>query len=66
MITRTAAGTRVAPGASRAPQAVVERIRDLVEVSADSDVSLEDVLAVLRTLWTERGPAATPQPEKPT
>ena len=31
IVTRTAAGTRVAPGASRAPQAVIEHARALAE-----------------------------------
>lgn len=61
VVTRTAAGTRVAPGASRAPQAVVERIRALVETSTDAHVPLEDVIAVLRALWRDTGTPATPQ-----
>ena len=52
VITRTAAGTRVAPGASRAPQPVIEKIRALVEASDMAGVPLDDVIAILRTIWT--------------
>ena len=52
VISRTAAGTRVAPGASKAPQAVIEKIRTLVEASDTAGVSLDDVIAILRTIWT--------------
>jgi DNA-binding transcriptional regulator YhcF (GntR family) len=52
VITRTAAGTRVAPGASRAPQAVIENIRTLNNPRQHARVPLEDVIAVLRTLWS--------------
>lgn len=55
VITRTAAGTRVAPGGSRAPQAVIESIRALVEASAKAHVPLEDVIAITRTIWTASG-----------
>lgn len=51
VVTRTAAGTRVAKWASRAPQQVVEQARLLVEHSYDAEVSLDDVVAVVRSLW---------------
>lgn len=51
VVTRTAAGTRVAPGASRAPQSVVELARGLIESSQESEMLLDDVVAVLRALW---------------
>ncbi|PPG94371.1 MULTISPECIES: GntR family transcriptional regulator [unclassified Rathayibacter] len=63
VVTRTAAGTRVAPGASKAPQAVIERIRALAEVSEEAGVSLEDVVAILRTLWVREEARATPPHE---
>lgn len=68
VVTRTAAGTRVAPGASRAPQAVIERIRALVEASETAGVPLDDVIAVLRTLWSHEersdpAPPASPAPD---
>ncbi len=51
IVTRTAAGTRVAPGASRAPQAVIEHARALAEASEGALVSLEDTIAILRAVW---------------
>jgi DNA-binding transcriptional regulator YhcF (GntR family) len=57
VVTRTAAGTRVAPGASPAPHSVIEHVRTLVEASTDAQVSLEDVIAILRAIWVpERVP----------
>lgn len=50
-VTRTAAGTRVAPGASRAPQVVVERARDLVEAAEAAGLSADAAVAVLRALF---------------
>jgi len=51
VVTRPAAGTRVAPGASPAPHSVIEHVRTLVEASTDAQVSLEDVIAILRAIW---------------
>jgi len=51
VVTRTAAGTRVAPGAARAPKAVLERARELVEAGEAAQVPLDDLVAILRTLW---------------
>lgn len=53
VITRTAAGTRVAPGASRAPQPVVEAARRLAEAGQSAGTSLDDAVSVLRALWAE-------------
>lgn len=53
VITRTAAGTRVAPGASRAPGEVVARARALVEAAQESGVDLDETVGVLRALWAE-------------
>lgn len=50
-VTRTAAGTRVAPGASRAPQAVVERARDLVEAAEEAGLSADTTVSLLRALF---------------
>lgn len=50
VVTRTAAGTRVAPGASRAPQAVIERARALLEASEEAQVPIDDVVAIVRSL----------------
>ena len=51
-VTRTAAGTRVAPGASRAPQAVVERARALAEAAEEAGLTADDAVAVLRALFS--------------
>ena len=56
VVTRTAAGTRVAPGASRAPQPVVERARAFAEAAQAAGVSVDDAVAVVRALWG--GPSA--------
>jgi GntR family transcriptional regulator len=50
VVTRTAAGTRVAPGASRAPKAVIEQARTLLDASEKAQLPLEDVIAILRAL----------------
>lgn len=55
VVTRTAAGTRVAPGASRAPQQVVEQARALVEAAQRSGVGIDETVAVLRALWADPG-----------
>lgn len=52
VVTRTAAGTRVAPGASRAPLLVVEGARALTDIAQRENVPLDDVLAVIRAVWT--------------
>lgn len=49
--TRTAAGTRVAPGASRAARPVVERARAFAEAAQAGGTNLEDAVAVLRAVW---------------
>ncbi|WP_300592930.1 GntR family transcriptional regulator [Microbacterium sp.] len=50
VITRTAAGTRVAPSAAVLSESVMRRIRALAEESASAGADLEDVIAVLRLL----------------
>jgi GntR family transcriptional regulator len=51
VITRTAAGTRVADSASVLPGTVVQRIRDLVATSREAGVDLEHVLDSTRAVW---------------
>ena len=51
IVTRTGAGSRVAPGASRAPQAVIEHARALAEASEGALVTLDDAIAILRAVW---------------
>lgn len=53
VVTRTAAGTRVAPGASRASGAVVERARDFADAAQAGGTNLEDALAVVRAVWPQ-------------
>lgn len=53
-VTRTAAGTRVAPGASRAARPVVEQARALAETSAREGIAFDDAVAVLRAVWGGR------------
>lgn len=56
--TRTAAGTRVAPGASRAPEAVVAQARALAEAAEAAGLSRADAAAVLRAVWPPAGEAS--------
>jgi GntR family transcriptional regulator len=51
VVTRTAAGTRVAAAASPLPASVVRRIRDLVAEAESAGVSADDVVAALRVTW---------------
>ena len=53
VVTRTAAGTRVAPGASRVPEQVVAATRRLVEQAQEASLSLPDLVAVLRSIWDD-------------
>ncbi|QZY52687.1 GntR family transcriptional regulator [Leucobacter tenebrionis] len=55
VVTRTAAGTRVAPGASRAAGAVVEHARALAEAAQREGSSIDDAVAVLRAVWGDPG-----------
>ncbi|QIM18894.1 GntR family transcriptional regulator [Leucobacter coleopterorum] len=52
LVTRTAAGTRVASGASRAAGQTVERARALAESAQQDGVSIDDAIAVLRAVWS--------------
>lgn len=62
VITRTAAGTRVAPSAAVLSRAVITHIRDLVDAAVTSGTSPDDVIDALRLIWrattgNEAGPA---------
>lgn len=48
VVSRTAAGTRVAPSAAVLPDSVMRRIRALATESASVGADIEDVIAVLR------------------
>lgn len=51
VVSRTAAGTRVAESAALLPQPVLRRIRELVEQAAASGANLDDVTNVLGAVW---------------
>lgn len=53
VVSRTAAGTRVAPGASRAPGEVVVSARALSEAAREADLDLAEAVAVLKAVWGE-------------
>lgn len=54
VVSRTAAGTRVAESAGVLPASVIRRVRELVEDAASVDADLDDVVDVLRTIWQTR------------
>ena len=51
VVTRTAAGTRVAESAAVLPSSVVRRIRDLVAEADAAGADADDVIDVLRVVW---------------
>lgn len=56
VVTRTAAGTRVAEGAGVLPQSVTHRIRMLVDEAIRAGSAGDDVVDALRVIWrTESG-----------
>jgi len=62
VVTRTAAGTRVAASAAVLPRSVVKRIRDLVTEAESVGADPDDVIDVLRVVW-HAGSAASARPE---
>lgn len=65
VVSRTAAGTRVADSAAVLPAAVIRRIRELVDSAEDAGIDAADVTDALRTIWRSRHvdferPAALP------
>lgn len=65
VVTRTAAGTRVAPGASRAPHTVVERARALAEAAQAAGISADDAVSVLRVVWGTGSSHPGPEEQTP-
>jgi GntR family transcriptional regulator len=57
VVSRTAAGTRVAESAGILPAAVIRRARELVEEAASSGAHPDDVVDVLRAIWQTVTPA---------
>lgn len=51
VISRTAAGTRVAESAALLPRSVIKLIRDLAEEATSTGADLQDVSNVLRIVW---------------
>lgn len=51
VVTRTAAGTRVAESAAVLPGSVVRRLRDLAAEAEASGSGLDDVVNALRAVW---------------
>jgi DNA-binding transcriptional regulator YhcF (GntR family) len=51
VITRTAAGTRVAPNASPLPAAVVAQIRALITTATLHELAEDDILPAMHTMW---------------
>jgi DNA-binding transcriptional regulator YhcF (GntR family) len=65
VVSRTAAGTRVAETAGVLPASVIRRIRELVEEAASVDADPDDVVDVLRTIWQTRTADASAVPDSP-
>jgi GntR family transcriptional regulator len=63
VVTRTAAGTRVAASAAVLPVSVVRRIRDLVAEAEAVGANSGDVIDVLRVVW-QAGSNTLAQPEE--
>lgn len=60
VVSRTAAGTRVADSAAVLPGAVIRRIRELVDAAQDAGLEPGDVTDVIRATWDARRRAAPP------
>lgn len=54
VVSRTAAGTRVAETAGILPASVLRRIRELVDEADATDADPDDVIDVLRAIWKTR------------
>lgn len=51
VVTRTAAGTRVAESAAVLPMSIMRHIRELVAEAASTGADVDDVINVLRVVW---------------
>lgn len=60
VVSRTAAGTRVAASAAVLPGSVIRRIRELVDEAGATGADRDDVLNVLRVIWQVEAGGATP------
>lgn len=59
VVSRTAAGTRVADSAGVLPVSLIRRVRELVEEAVSADAEVDDVVDVLRTIWQARSSTDT-------
>ena len=66
VVSRTAAGTRVAESAAVLPRSVIRRIRELVDEATATGVNPDDVINVLRVVWrTDHGTIREPEDHRP-
>ncbi|WP_341941131.1 GntR family transcriptional regulator [Microbacterium sp. LWH10-1.2] len=54
VVTRTAAGTRVAASAALLPTPVLRQVRALIATAEEHGAAPDDVAGVLRAVWQER------------
>ena len=59
VVSRTAAGTRVAESAALLPRTVITHIRALAADAADTGTNIEDVVSVLRSVWGAAEPGVS-------
>lgn len=64
VVTRTAAGTRVAESAARLPLAVTRQIRELVTAAEAAGATPDDVIDVLRVTWRTAAGASFAESKK--
>ena len=66
VVSRTAAGTRVAESAAVLPRSVIRRIRELVDEATATGADPVDVINVLRVVWrTDPGTISQPEDDGP-
>ena len=66
VVSRTAAGTRVAESAAVLPRSVIRRIRELVDEATATGADPVDVINVLRVVWrTDPGTISHPEDDGP-
>jgi GntR family transcriptional regulator len=66
VVSRTAAGTRVAKSAAVLPRSVIRRIRELVDEATAAGADPVDVINVLRVVWrTDPGTNSPPENDGP-
>lgn len=63
VVSRTAAGTRVAESAGLLPRSVLAQIRDLADEATVAGADVQDVISVLRLVWHNASSGGTPADE---